>query len=335
MENENKQRFIQFPETYDRRRLNKMYRAAGVPDRKSYLLRNYFCAMANLYGTISLAEAWELIHAYHPRGAITEEQFWTFAELARHEDEGYDIMGLDECFADEPPQTPQERSIISGILFDTDEGYADMLNWQRGKPLYVPATQEEMLYYADWRYVEATPWQQKLAAFLMKRMPKNWYLGERERALWEVFFDVRVDGDVHLLLGAAEEWGLVMKRDSEVEEFVALCVDYTNHARLFSNRGHTPAELSALMPHDFTQRQTASIGPRMREALARGTMTVEELREQFRTQEFPHESVRTAFLEELERVAAELGLPAGQEKVGRNDPCPCGSGKKYKKCCGR
>jgi preprotein translocase subunit SecA len=22
------------------------------------------------------------------------------------------------------------------------------------------------------------------------------------------------------------------------------------------------------------------------------------------------------------------------EKVGRNDPCPCGSGKKFKKCCG-
>ena len=28
----------------------------------------------------------------------------------------------------------------------------------------------------------------------------------------------------------------------------------------------------------------------------------------------------------------ELGRPI---KVGRNDPCPCGSGKKYKKCCGR
>ena len=24
-----------------------------------------------------------------------------------------------------------------------------------------------------------------------------------------------------------------------------------------------------------------------------------------------------------------------KEKVGRNDPCPCGSGKKYKNCCGR
>ena len=22
-------------------------------------------------------------------------------------------------------------------------------------------------------------------------------------------------------------------------------------------------------------------------------------------------------------------------KIGRNDPCPCNSGKKYKKCCGK
>ncbi|MBA7640521.1 Protein translocase subunit SecA [subsurface metagenome] len=26
---------------------------------------------------------------------------------------------------------------------------------------------------------------------------------------------------------------------------------------------------------------------------------------------------------------------AAGKKIGRNDPCPCGSGKKYKKCCGR
>ena len=33
-----------------------------------------------------------------------------------------------------------------------------------------------------------------------------------------------------------------------------------------------------------------------------------------------------------------LGAPAqakAENKPGRNDPCPCGSGKKYKKCCGR
>ena len=26
---------------------------------------------------------------------------------------------------------------------------------------------------------------------------------------------------------------------------------------------------------------------------------------------------------------------AVSKKVGRNEPCPCGSGKKYKNCCGR
>jgi preprotein translocase subunit SecA len=32
-----------------------------------------------------------------------------------------------------------------------------------------------------------------------------------------------------------------------------------------------------------------------------------------------------------------LALPIQREapKVGRNEPCPCGSGKKFKNCCGR
>jgi preprotein translocase subunit SecA len=27
--------------------------------------------------------------------------------------------------------------------------------------------------------------------------------------------------------------------------------------------------------------------------------------------------------------------PKKVEKIGRNDQCPCGSGKKYKQCCGK
>ncbi|MDI6856693.1 MAG: DUF1186 domain-containing protein, partial [Candidatus Thermoplasmatota archaeon] len=29
-----------------------------------------------------------------------------------------------------------------------------------------------------------------------------------------------------------------------------------------------------------------------------------------------------------------LETKSKRKKIGRNDPCPCGSGKKYKKCCG-
>jgi hypothetical protein len=33
--------------------------------------------------------------------------------------------------------------------------------------------------------------------------------------------------------------------------------------------------------------------------------------------------------------AEEQENPTKKRKIGRNEPCPCGSGKKYKKCCGR
>jgi uncharacterized protein YecA (UPF0149 family) len=39
---------------------------------------------------------------------------------------------------------------------------------------------------------------------------------------------------------------------------------------------------------------------------------------------------------ERERLASMPKVPFVREepRVGRNDPCTCGSGKKYKKCCG-
>jgi len=38
-----------------------------------------------------------------------------------------------------------------------------------------------------------------------------------------------------------------------------------------------------------------------------------------------------------QQMAGEAGtsVQSSHPKVGRNDPCPCGSGKKYKKCCGK
>lgn len=37
---------------------------------------------------------------------------------------------------------------------------------------------------------------------------------------------------------------------------------------------------------------------------------------------------------ELYREQKRSGTIVKEKKIGRNDPCPCGSGKKYKKCCG-
>ena len=42
--------------------------------------------------------------------------------------------------------------------------------------------------------------------------------------------------------------------------------------------------------------------------------------------------------ENIDDLEILLNWPKPQEaekKVGRNEPCPCGSGNKYKKCCGK
>lgn len=44
---------------------------------------------------------------------------------------------------------------------------------------------------------------------------------------------------------------------------------------------------------------------------------------------------RPAVLPQGTGAAGQPSDVGGKKKIGRNDPCPCGSGKKYKKCCGK
>jgi preprotein translocase subunit SecA len=63
----------------------------------------------------------------------------------------------------------------------------------------------------------------------------------------------------------------------------------------------------------------------------------------WRVSQVSHDEVGQFAMAEQQRAAAQApqGEPIVKQiklehpKVGRNDPCPCGSGKKYKKCCGK
>lgn len=58
-------------------------------------------------------------------------------------------------------------------------------------------------------------------------------------------------------------------------------------------------------------------------------------------QQRQEEAERPAQMQQLshqsddEAAVRDLAAQTGERKVGRNDPCPCGSGKKYKQCHGR
>ena len=73
------------------------------------------------------------------------------------------------------------------------------------------------------------------------------------------------------------------------------------------------AELQALAQKALAQKmQQAELNAAMEQAKAQEGLSEEEIKE------------RAAIAEEVMRPS-----------VGRNDPCPCGSGKKYKDCCGK
>ena len=96
--------------------------------------------------------------------------------------------------------------------------------------------------------------------------------------------------------------GIAFKNDKEINEFVELLMDAHDNTRMKVNRGHKPKELSSKRfvgntPVDFEEDM---------------------------------DTVSTMFFPE----GLSGSVVRAERKIYPNDPCPCGSGKKYKKCCG-
>ena len=94
--------------------------------------------------------------------------------------------------------------------------------------------------------------------------------------------------------------GLTFSSNADIQAFFGLYQELSNHTRMQSNRGYAPSEL-------FKEEK---------------------------------KRVRVIHLHHPTRIPLEEGSPMPPSappapRVGRNDPCPCGSGLKYKKCCGR
>ena len=100
-------------------------------------------------------------------------------------------------------------------------------------------------------------------------------------------------------------------------EFVMLCAGDCPKNRLGHGSGD-PRQLSALC--SGWKRFYAH-------ALPRFELLATEIRQERMEQE------RLARQQRVEALTSARDGAAG--KVGRNDPCPCGSGRKFKKCCGR
>lgn len=119
-----------------------------------------------------------------------------------------------------------------------------------------------------------------------------------------------------------------IKYDSyeQVQELLPALTDYANKVPYWKFKGWSSEETSERERKLHPNRPLhITMGPNMR---ARGIHSFEQLQEMAaKGEEIPDMP--------FPGMAFQDPYVRSDKKVGRNDPCPCGSGKKYKNCCGR
>ena len=295
-----------------------------LPTETKELLRSYFAAFSNLYGITPLYRALRIIQKQNPELGLTEEEFLSFVNEIDQEEHFYIIAGAEDIYSDvNDPTPPMKREIIAEYLYAVDDfdSYDELRTEQEGKPFYIPE-KESLLKYQNERYVEETKKSLALGAFLRDKLK----LKNADDVLTELQFEAcmgnsdpqKIIWTVERLAGKGSLGSIEM-----INELFQYYFAMYNNTRLAANRGFTPNELRERLggpPH------SVEFGPNISRSLQKGEMDIGELRRGMIGSDIPM-PWKDSMLNDLERVR--------QKKPGRNDPCPCGSGKKYKRCCGR
>ncbi len=185
---------------------------------------------------------------------------------------------------------------VSESIIEFDE-FDEQLSQRRGKPFYVPE-QEELLRYRENTYFEVTNEYKALFDYVTK----NFFDGDKKAAEMLCEDVQSVCQYAFSVSSVFEEFTrrcIQFKNEKQASEVMQLIMDLNNNTRIWENNGHTPREIFELMEK-----------PNLR-PLPEGGFP-----------DFPGDRSKLR------------SIPGGKsKKVGRNAPCPCGSGKKYKKCC--
>ena len=122
---------------------------------------------------------------------------------------------------------------------------------------------------------------------------------------------------------------VVFKSEKQMNEFMGLLMDAHNNTRMKENRGYKPNEL--------IRREFAGGMPTIVPGSSHAAAMLREAAPQLKEMGIPVDLEGNADTIATSLYTNGLGGKAVsvEKKIYPNDPCPCGSGKKYKKCCGR
>lgn len=290
---------------------------------KTELLDKYFKAMGCFYYIIPLKKVYDIINGSYEEN-YPEEAFLEFAEtVPLSEQRYYDVIGEDP---EDDSKTPIfERNLVDeSVLIDYDV-YDELIYFKKDINDYYILPKEELLKYADDFYEDKTPQYRALRSFATKYYEIS--AREAEERIFEFMFNIR-DG-VSSPLEAIKEvnrFGDARVYAEHYDEFEKLYIDLFNNTRNPRLNGYTPEEYLKITNDPENSMYSVKEDIR-REELLSELKAVIELCECFESRAGEYTEMDSIQEEEKQQ-------PIKTKKIGRNEPCPCGSGKKYKKCCG-
>lgn len=222
------------------------------------------------------------------------------------------------------------RRFIVAEYLAYDDRYKNLLDIQAGKDFYIPNAQE-VLDYSRNLYLSQEPAYQNFREFLQHEIGMTFDEANAEAMeIWDkIQFDIDFTEIVQYFIDVYED----LLDDIKIEEIIPLLQELNNSTRMQIHRGHTPNEMmrKGMEEGRFSQRPT--VVPGSAEAASLLKSASEELKEMGVCVDFDSNAVIVPNNSSQNNVFGQVANSF--KKIYPNDPCPCGSGKKFKKCCGK
>ena len=228
-------------DVYDEETLEKMYEdlKKKISEEQIENLKKYFNTAGYFYQIVSLKRVLRIYNEQNDE-KISEENFLEFAEIFRHEDNCFSILGKEELYDDEPEVKPVQRQLIIDSVLDIEDIYYMMDEEKDGWPYYVPS-KDELMKYENELYSDITPQYKALYDFFRKTTDadEEWL----DEIMTEIVFVIRSDeyypSDA---IEFIEKVCSVKIKEKNYREFVKLYSDLNNTTRNPWLNGFTPTE---------------------------------------------------------------------------------------------
>lgn len=200
---------------------------------------------------------------------------------------------------------------------------------QAGKDFYIPNAQE-VLDYARNLYLSQEPAYQNFREFLQHEIGMTYEEADEEALeIWDkIQFNVDFSDIVQYLIDVCGD----LLDDTKIEEMIQLLQELNNNTRMRIHRGHTPNEMMRKGMEEDRFSQKPIVVPGSTEAANLLKSASEELKEMGICVDFDRNAAIIPNNSSQNNVSGQAANSI--KKIYPNDPCPCGSGKKFKKCCG-